>query len=254
MTPRLRKLLFETLYKNKYLYRFASTVPFAGQWRVWQRLVLPRIHGRDVLELGCGLGDLLADMTLAGYNCQAVEQSLPMVEAARRTMQRRAPGQKVWIIHGLAQQLPFSDASFDTVVSTFPSEYIYDPDTIAEVERVLRPGGRLIVVEGANLLPVGFLQPLLVLLQMLVYGPAAVFGPRKRRNLDEEVERSFNASYAEAGILFTDHDTGTGVTTDVLDDAWFGQHIPLEQNGLSRRSERVRSRRWEVYITIGEKL
>ena len=253
MTPRLRKLLFETLYKNKYLYRFASTVPFAGQWRVWQRLVLKRIHGQDVLELGCGLGDLLADMTRAGYNCQAIEQSLPMVEAARQTMQRRAPGQKAWIIHGLAQHLPFSNASFDTVVSTFPSEYIYDPDTVAEVERVLRPGGRLIVVEGANLLPVGFFQPLLVLVQMLVYGPAAVFGPRKRRNLDDEVERSRGTGGPEKGILLSGHDTGTGVTTDVLEDAWFGQHIPLEQNALRRRSERVRSRRWEVYITIGEK-
>jgi SAM-dependent methyltransferase len=253
MTPRLRKLLFETLYRNKYLYRFASTVPFGGQWRVWQRLVLKRIHGHDVLELGCGLGDLLADMTLAGYNCQAIERSLPMVEAARQTMKRRAPGQKAWIIHGSAQHLPFSNASFDTVVSTFPSEYIYDPDTIAEVERILRPGGRLIVVEGANLLPVGFLQPLLVLIQMLVYGPAAVFGPRKSRNLDEEVERSRSAGYAGNSIVLTGQETGTSVTTDVLEDAWFGQQIPLEQNGLRRRSERVRSRRWEVYITIGEK-
>jgi len=41
--------------------------------------------------------------------------------------------------------------------------------------------------------------------------------------------------------------------TDEVPDAWFGQFIPLEQNGLLRRSERVRSRRWEVYITIGEK-
>ncbi len=253
MTPRLRKVLFETLYKNKYLYRFASTVPFAGQWRVWQRLVLTRLHGHDVLELGCGLGDLLADMTLAGYHCQAVEQSLPMVEAARQTMQRRTPGQKAWIIHGSAQHLPFSNTSFDTVVSTFPSEYIYDPDTIAEIERVLRPGGRLIVVEGANLLPVGFFQPLLVLLQMLVYGPAAVFGPRKSRNLDDEVQRSQSADQTDNGVVLTGHDTGTGVTTDVLEDAWFGQHIPLEQNGLRRRSERVRTRRWEVYITIGEK-
>lgn len=253
MMPRLRKLLFETLYKNKYLYRFASTVPFAGQWRVWQRLVLKRIHGHDVLELGCGLGDLLADMTLAGYNCQAIEQSLPMVEAARQTMLRRAPGQKAWIIHGSAQHLPFSDASFDSVVSTFPSEYIYDPDTIAEVERTLRPGGRLIVVEGANLLPVGFFQPVLVLIQMLVYGPGAVFGPRKRRNLDEEVERSRSADHAGNSIVLIGQETATGVTTDVLEDAWFGQHIPLEQNGLRRRSERVRSRRWEVYITIGEK-
>jgi len=252
--PLLRKWLFETLYKNRYLYRFASTVPFAGQWRVWQRLVLPRIYGHDVLELGCGLGDLLADMLEAGYTCRAVEHSPEMVAAARDTLQRRKVGERNWVLQGSAQHLPFAAGSFDTVVSTFPSEYIYDPDTIAEVERVLRPGGRLIVIEGANLLPVGFLQPLLVLMQMLVYGPAAVFGPRGRRNLDEEMTRNQNARRPEEGILYTNRDTGTGLTTDVLADAWFGQHIPLEQHGLHRRSERVRSRRWEVYITIGEKI
>ncbi len=166
MTPSLRKWLFETLYKNKYLYRFASTVPFAGQWRVWQRLVLSRLHGHDVLELGCGLGDLLADMSEAGYACLAVEHSPQMAQAARETLQRRRLSKKASVIQGSSQQLPFSNASFDTVVSTFPSEYIYDPDTIAEVERVLRPGGRLIVVEGANLLPIGFLQPFLVFIQM----------------------------------------------------------------------------------------
>ena len=86
MTPTLRKWLFETLYKNRYLYLFASTVPFAGQWRVWQRLVLPRIVGHEVLELGCGLGDLLADMLEAGYCCRAIEQSPQMVAAARDTL------------------------------------------------------------------------------------------------------------------------------------------------------------------------
>ncbi len=242
MKPNARKLLFETLYKNRYLYRFASTVPFAGQWRGWQRQVLPRIHGKEVLELGCGLGDLLADMLEVGYTCRAVEHSPEMVAAASATLKRRHVGQDTHIMQGSAQRLPFSAASFDTVVSTFPSEYIYDPDTIAEVERVLRPGGHLIVIEGANLLPVGFLQPLLVLLQALVYGPAALFGPRERRNLDEEVAHSKH-TVAEDGAI-----------TDVLPDAWFGRHIPLEQHGLQRRSERVRSRRWEVYITIGEKL
>ena len=251
MTPRLRKLLFETLYKNKYLYRFASTVPFAGQWRAWQRLVLTRIHGHDVLELGCGLGDLLADMAEAGHACFAVEQSPQMVAAARETLQRRKLDEKAWVIQGSAQHLPFSNASFDTVVSTFPSEYIYDPNTIAEVERVLRPAGRLIVIEGANLLPVGFLQPLLAFIQALVYGPAAVFGPRKQRNLDEEMERYRGSARPGKGLLHSDRDTG--MTTDVLSNAWFGQNIPLEHQGLCRRSERVRSRRWEVYITIGEK-
>ena len=253
MAPSLRKFLFETLYKNKYLYRFASSVPFAGQWRVWQRLVLSRLHGHYVLELGCGLGDLLADMSEAGYLCHAVEHSPQMVKATRETLQRRNLHKKAIVIQGSAKHLPFSSESFDTVVSTFPSEYIYDPDTIAEVERVLRPGGRLIVVEGANLLPIGFIQPFLVLIQTLVYGPASVLGPRTQRNLDEEIARNRNAHYSKRNIAQSGNEKGAGITTEVISDAWFGQHIPLEYHGLNRRSERVRNRRWEVYITIGEK-
>ena len=253
MTPLVRKWLFETLYKNRYLYRFASTVPFAGQWRVWQRLVLPRLKGHDVLELGCGLGDLLADMIAAGYTCRAIEHSPQMVAAARKTLHQRKLGNPDSILQGSAQHLPFSVASFDTVVSTFPSEYIYDPDTIAEVERVLRPGGRLIVVEGANLLPIGFLQPALVFLQMLVYGPSVLFRSRKSSNPREHVTRNQQRERLNDTITRSNADTGTGATTEVLEEADFGEHIPLEQFGLRRRSECVRSRRWEVYITIGEK-
>ena len=185
MTPTLRKLLFETLYKNRYLYRFASTVPFAGQWRTWQRLVLPRLQGHDVLELGCGLGDLLADMLAAGYDCRAIEHSPAMVAAARDTLRKRKVGASTHVIQGSAQSLPFSDATFDNVVSTFPSEYIYDRDTISEVKRVLRPGGRLIVIEGANLLPVGYIQPFLMFIHFLVYGSSTFFGFRKRHNREQ---------------------------------------------------------------------
>ncbi len=240
MTPNLRKMLFETLYRNRYLYRFASTVPFAGQWRVWQKQVLPRIMGHDVLELGCGLGDLFVDMLQQGFACRAIEHSPQMVAAARDTLRRCKLGESAWIVQGSAQHLPFANESFDTVVSTFPSDYIYDPATIAEVERVLRPGGRVLVIEGANLLPVGWLQPPLVLVQSLVYGPAALFGPRKQRTLEDEVARSKTAPPSD-------------ILTEVVPDAWFGRLIPLEQVGLQRSSERIRSRRWEIYMTIGEK-
>lgn len=235
MKPSVQKWLFETLYTNRYLYRFASTVPFAGQWRVWQRLVLSRLHGDSVLELGCGLGDLLADMISAGYNCRAIEQSKEMVDAARSTLQERRLGKPTWVIQGQAQYLPFTNASFDTVVTTFPSEYICDPNTITEVKRVLRPGGHLIVVIGARLLPVGPIQPFLLLIQMFVYGPALFFKCLEEHRLHENCVPS------------------TGITTEVVPDAQFGKHIPLEQYGLSCRCERIRSSRWEVYILIGEK-
>lgn len=246
MTPRLRKLLFETLYHNKYLYRFASTVPFAGQWRNWQRQVLSRLRGHDVLELGCGLGDLLADMLAAGYACRAVEHSPQMVAAARETLKRRKLGLPGLITQGSAQSLPFSASSFDNVVSTFPSEYIYDPDTIAEVARVLRPGGRLIVIEGASLLPVGFFQPVLLLLQMFVYGPAALAGTRKKA---QSQARDPRRSLAPA-----EEQRSGRVSSESVENARFGLHIPLERNGLRRCSEIARSPRWEVYITIGEKI
>jgi ubiquinone/menaquinone biosynthesis C-methylase UbiE len=250
MTPHVRQLLFETLYRNKYLYRFASTVPFAGQWRVWQRQVLARLRGHDVLELGCGLGDLLADMLAEDYACHAIEYSPQMVEAARETLRKRQLGTPGLIIQGSARSLPFTDSSFDNVVSTFPSEYIYAPETLAEVERVLRPGGRLIVIEGANLLPVGFFQPFLLLLQMLVYGPTTLFQTRKKRDLDQKEAQS-SSQTRSPNVIQAAH--VSEFHTQILENAWFGQQIPLERCGLRRRSELVRNQRWEVYIIIGEK-
>ncbi len=235
MKPSWQKCLFETLYKNRYLYRFASTVPFAGQWRTWQRIILSRLYGHSVLELGCGLGDLLADMIEGGYNCRAIEQSGEMVDAARSTLQERQVGSPSWVIQGQAQRLPFTDASFDTVVSTFPNEYIYDPNTISEVKRVLRPGGRLIVIVGANLLPANPIQSFLLLMQMFVYGPAV-----------------FNKCL-EYGRLHGSRVPSTGINTEIVPNAGFGTHIPIEQHGLSRCCEIVRSHYWEVYIVNGEK-
>jgi ubiquinone/menaquinone biosynthesis C-methylase UbiE len=50
---------------------------------------------------------------------------------------------------GLAQAIPFPTESFDTVLSTFPSNYIFDPSTLLEVHRTLKNGGRFIVLPVA---------------------------------------------------------------------------------------------------------
>jgi ubiquinone/menaquinone biosynthesis C-methylase UbiE len=67
-------------------------------------------------------------MLAEGYNCRAVEHSPQMVAAARATLRKRKVGQPLWVIQGSAQSLPFPDSTFDTVVSTFPSDYISDCD------------------------------------------------------------------------------------------------------------------------------
>jgi SAM-dependent methyltransferase len=171
---RIALALFDLLYHNLALYWLASTIPFAGRWRTWQRLALPRLMGRDVLELGCGPGWLLADMAQAGYRCQAIDASPQMVAAARATLRRRnLDPAAARVVQGRAQDLPFASESLDCVVSTFPAPYIADPATLREIARVLRPGGRLIVVEGAQLVPRNPLLWACVQMQRVVYGRRA---------------------------------------------------------------------------------
>ncbi|MBN1562753.1 MAG: methyltransferase domain-containing protein, partial [Anaerolineae bacterium] len=55
------------------------------------------------------------------------------------------------LVRGMAQSLPFPDATFPAVISTFPTEFIVDPATLRDVYRVLQPGGRLVVVFGGTL-------------------------------------------------------------------------------------------------------
>ncbi|HET9110260.1 MAG TPA: class I SAM-dependent methyltransferase [Ktedonobacterales bacterium] len=172
---RIAHVLFEALYHSRTLYWLASTIPFAGQWRVWQRLALDRVIGEDVLEVGCGIGTLLADMIERGYRCQAIDRSPQMVAATRRELRRRGLDDGAEIVRqGSVQALPFASASFDNVVSTFPTDYIADAQALSEIRRTLRPGGRLIVVLSAALLPTRALLGPLVAVQRLVYGQRAI--------------------------------------------------------------------------------
>jgi SAM-dependent methyltransferase len=225
--------LFELLYRNRLLYWLASTVPFAGQWRVWQRRVLPRIVGRHVLEVGCGIGTLLGDLVAAGYVCRAVDASPQMVRAAQAELRRRHLDTRgVRVVRAQVQRLPFTDAAFDTVVCTFPTPYIYEPRAIQEIARVLRPEGRLVVVEAAALLPArAWLLPF-VLLQRLAYGRARPHPPSHPHH---------PPASSRANTVITIEVPGRQ------------SGIPLEAAGLRRREEVDRSSLWEVAVTIGDK-
>ncbi|MEO7001482.1 MAG: class I SAM-dependent methyltransferase [Ktedonobacterales bacterium] len=199
---RMLRFLFGLLYRNRTLYWLASTIPFAGQWRVWQRLAVPRIVGADVLEIGCGIGKLLADMVQAGYACTAVDRSPQMVAATRGELRRRGlPTDAAPVLLASAQRLPFPAASFDTVVSTFPTDYIFDPATLHEVARVLRPGGRLIIVMGAELLPARAALVPLVALQTLVYGRRGEASGAGRANCALSTTSGLGKALTEAGFL-----------------------------------------------------
>lgn len=223
------RTLFELLYRNRTLYWLASTLPFAGQWRVWQRLVLPRIEGRDVLEVGCGIGTLLADMIASGYTCAAIDRSPQMVAATRERLRRRGYAtEAAQVRQASVQHLPFDNANFDTVVSTFPTEYIYDPSALREIARVIRPQGRLIVVLGATLLPTNALLRPLIAVQTLVYGRQQ---PGTRGD-DQKHTTGDAALPSNAGDVFTQR---------------------LRAAGLTPHIEQVRGPFWQATLYIAQK-
>jgi SAM-dependent methyltransferase len=53
------------------------------------------------------------------------------------------------LVNGYAQFLPFPSCSFDQIISTFPSDFLWQPETLAEAWRVLVPGGELIILPVA---------------------------------------------------------------------------------------------------------
>lgn len=95
---------------------------------------------RTVLEVGCGEGELAARMsTELGAEVIAVDQSARMVELTRA----RGIDARVADVQGL----PFEDGSFDVAVAAWMLFHVADLDRgLAEIARVLRPGGRLVAV------------------------------------------------------------------------------------------------------------
>ncbi|MEO8286970.1 MAG: methyltransferase domain-containing protein [Chloroflexota bacterium] len=145
---RLRKIAFESLYGPfAWAYDWVSSTFFLGQWRLWQRASIPHLAGTRILEVGMGTGNLQIDLTRAGFEPFGIDLSPQILrQAARKARRLGLPPFRA--ARARAQSLPFPNAMFDSVISTFPSDYISDPVTLAELWRVMRPGGRLVVVLG----------------------------------------------------------------------------------------------------------
>ena len=73
---------------------------------------------------------------------------MQMIRLAKSRLEK-ADYKTINLARGLAQTLPFPDAKFDSVISTFPSEYISDSKTLSEIHRVLRDDGKFIVLPAA---------------------------------------------------------------------------------------------------------
>ena len=149
----LIKLGFRLLYHElAFTYDMVSAVVSLGAWRCWQRTALrhlpPPGAGR-VLELAHGTGNLQLDLIETGYETFAIDFSSQMGRIARHKLRRRQL--PVRFSQARAQQLPYPAGVFAGVVSTFPTNFILEPETLREVHRVLQAGGQLIIVPNGVL-------------------------------------------------------------------------------------------------------
>ncbi len=139
-------------------YDLANRLLSGGRDRAWRRVAARRLGprpGERALDLACGTGDLALDMGRTGATVVGVDFTHAMLtRAAARDRQGR-----LQLIGGDALRLPFGDASFHLAGIAFGVRNFADLDAgLAELARVLRPGGRLGVLEFSR--PHGPLAPL----------------------------------------------------------------------------------------------
>jgi ubiquinone/menaquinone biosynthesis C-methylase UbiE len=147
----MRKLLnffFHHFYHGfSWTYDFVAAIVSVGRWKEWTFAALPYITGPRVLEIGFGPGHLQVELNRRGFVTFGLDESRQMIRHTQASIARnRLPSA---LICGYAQLLPFPTSSLDSVVATFPSEYISDRLTLAEIRRTLKPSGRLIVIPAA---------------------------------------------------------------------------------------------------------
>jgi arsenite methyltransferase len=121
---------------------------FAGVANPW---ALGRLeHGERVLDLGCGAGtDTLVAAQMVGPEGRVtgIDMTPEMLVKARAAAGALGAA-NVELVEAEAERLPFYDASFDVVISNGVIDLIPDKDAVfAELERVLRPGGRIQIAD-----------------------------------------------------------------------------------------------------------
>ena len=143
------RLGFRLLYQElAFTYDLVSWLASMGAWRCWTEASLRHLPaGEPVLELAHGPGHLQVTLQERGVRVFGIDYSPQMGRQAQRRI--RSAGYSPALSRARAQVLPYASETFAAVVSTFPTEYIVDPRTLAEVHRVLQPGAPLIIVPTA---------------------------------------------------------------------------------------------------------
>ncbi|MEA3336496.1 MAG: class I SAM-dependent methyltransferase [Chloroflexota bacterium] len=130
-------------------YDLAAWIVSLGRWGGWRRLALEYVETGPVLEVGFGTGELLMEMSRRNWPALGIDLSPAMHRISAHKM--HCAGLWVPLVRGRTQRMPFDDESCGSIISTFPAEFIVDPVTQQEFARILRPGGRAIIIDSVVL-------------------------------------------------------------------------------------------------------
>ncbi len=147
------KIFFQLLYHPlACCYDLVAALVSLGRWTSWVKCVEEYVEGRAVLEIGHGPGHLLVALSQNGFCAIGLDESKQMGRIAHQRLgklQRNSTVSAPRLVRGLSQVMPFSAEAFETVVATFPSEYIFDPRTLDEINRILALDGKLVILLAA---------------------------------------------------------------------------------------------------------
>ena len=136
-------------------YDAVAAILSFGQDPRWRRKMVETVEaapGDRVLDVATGTG-LVAQALVRRYGCDVlgVDQSTQMLGRARERVAADPELRgRVTLVQGEAEQLPFPDGEFDHLTFTYLLRYVEDPTaTLAELARVVKPGGRIASLEFA---------------------------------------------------------------------------------------------------------
>lgn len=113
-----------------------------GALEILARMQVPA--GARMLDVGCGAGQIAIPAARAGVQVTGIDIATNLIEQARARATKE--GVSARFDDGDAEALPYDDASFDVVVSLIGSMFAPRPDLVAaEMKRVVRPGGRIVM-------------------------------------------------------------------------------------------------------------
>ena len=137
--------MFDRVAKHYDRTNDVLTFGIAMQWRAQNRLAVRPRAGERILDVAAGTGTMSKQYADAGAEVVALDFSAGMLEEGRR---RHGDEPRISFVQGDAIALPFEDDSFDATTVSFGLRNVQDPRlAIAEMARVTRPGGRVVICE-----------------------------------------------------------------------------------------------------------